>query len=72
MYLLGGIVNTTRSEAVDWPYDEGSEHVQQEMDRDQRRMKEDIDEAWLLIISYLPLVMDKKLQDACKLIEWKL
>jgi hypothetical protein len=65
-------MNTTRSEAVDWPYDQKSDQVHQEQERDRERVQEDIKEAWIEVCKQLPLDMKPELVSACHLIEWQL
>ena len=65
-------VNTTRSEAVDWPYDQRSDQVHAEQLRDRERVQQDIADAWIEVCKQLPLDMKPELVAACRLIEWQL
>lgn len=58
-------------EAADgcWPYDSRSEQVQMEQERDRLMMKQDLDDAWRVILDHLPKEWDRTLSEAVRFVE---
>ena len=53
-------------------HDRETDRTQAESQRDTDLLRQDIEEAWMLICGHLPIYYSPKLASALKLIEWQL